>query len=304
MYDNPKYYRTTRVVRKQTTRLEEARTHLQLTSDHFSGHLQFQLEARQSIHVGSGQLTPPRSLGLDSHYPMVKAFIRAGETLILPGSSLKGMTRSLFEAFTHACVCKTTVRWNRGERDDYGECRYNSKRREGNLCIACRLFGAMGYQGQVRFNDAPLVRGERTVIEIPPQYKPEPDSELRRHYPYDMADPRNPTWPLEGVFSGTIFLAKGQFTNLTNAELGALLIALGQGQWQLHPRIGAGKSSGLGGLNIVDLTVERQDIAQSYSSLESQWQPVDIDGCIAAAASLLRTDALNQLANDLGERNH
>jgi CRISPR/Cas system CSM-associated protein Csm3 (group 7 of RAMP superfamily) len=302
MDEQPKFYSTIPVVHKETDDVGAERGHQSLKQNRLTGRLSFDLVALQRLHVGSGQLLPPDVLGLESDLPLVKEFVRTGDILTLPGSSLKGSFRSLVELFTASCVSKTTVRWPAYERDQFGECRYNSRRRLVDLCPACKLFGAMGYQGQVRFDDALQTAGSHEIYLIPPQYKPVPDKNYRRYYPYDLSDDRERTWPLEAATAGSRFAVRAQFTNLAQEELGLLLIALGQGRWRLCPRIGAGKSSGLGGTRVENLVAESWQVKQAFRSFDSNvWQPVNLDASVNSAQSLVRSDVLDDLARDLDQ---
>jgi len=302
MDDQTKFYGEVRILPKVSHGIERERGHQRLNPDRLTGRLAFDVAAWQRLHIGSGELLPPDQVGLAADAPLLKAFFRAGESLTLPGSSLKGALRSLVELFTRACVNKTTVRWHGSEREIYGECRYNARRRQGDLCLACKLFGAMGYQGQVRFDDAPQVKGGHEIHSIPPQYRPVPDREQRRYYPYGLSDTRERTWPLEVATVGSRFAAQGQFTNLGQDELGVLLIALGAGNWGLCPRIGAAKSSGLGGVRIENLVVEKWQVQQAYRTFDGEvWKAVNLQACIEAARPLLRSEVLDKLAGDLGD---
>jgi hypothetical protein len=299
MDEQRRFYRDVEVVRKDSSALEPKRGHQRVNPDRLTGRLAFDLMALQCLHIGSGQLLPPEELEFQVDTPLVKAFFRRGNTLTIPGSSLKGALRSLVELFTYSCVCKTRVKWY-DDRDDYGECRFNSKRHSGNLCPACKIFGAMGYQGQVRFEDAPQVAGGHELYFIPPQYKPRPDREYRRYYPYHLSDDRPRTWPLEVATVESRFRVEAQFTNLAKGELGLLLVALGEGEWNLCPRIGAGKSSGLGAVCVEKLVVEKWQIRRAYRAFESNhWEVVDMEECVDAAKPLLRIDVLAKLAREL-----
>ena len=302
MPEQRKFYRGIAVKSKKATRVERERTHLRLTADRLTGRLSAELVALQPIHVGSGALLPPEALGLDvPEVPLVKAFARRDGERVIPGSSLKGTFRSLVELFTHSCVCKTRIRWKGNDRHRYGECRYDSKRHRGDLCPACKMFGAMGYQSQVRFDDAPQQAGNNALYLVPPQYQPRADRDYRRYYPHELIDDRARNWPLEVVIVGARFALSAQFINLTEGELGLLLVALGQGSWALCPKVGAGKSSGLGAMQIKELRVERWQTDRAYTTFESAktWKLVDVEKCIQAATSLLRTGALDALKRDL-----
>jgi CRISPR/Cas system CSM-associated protein Csm3 (group 7 of RAMP superfamily) len=152
------YYRGVPLVRKLTTEVESERGHQIYSDDMFTGRLRGSLHTLAPLHVGTGLVVPPADVGLESDIPLLKSFHAAGGRLTIPGSSLKGAVRSLVEMLTYACVNKTKTRWrSKRQREEYQECRYNSKRREGELCTACKMFGAMGYEGQIYFHDAPQV---------------------------------------------------------------------------------------------------------------------------------------------------
>lgn len=278
--------------------------HEMLHGDRCSGRMRFDLVALQPVHIASGALEPPRGLGLEDDSSLVKAFFRNGEgTVAVPGSSLKGALRGLVELYTPACVCKTRARWPRDEYRDYQECRHRQRDRTVDICPVCRIFGAMGYQGHIRFDDAAMASGERRVEYVPPQYSPKGDLDHRRYYPYDQESTRTRTWPLEVAQVGARFQATSQFTNLTAAALGLVLIALGVGKWALCPRIGGGKSSGLGGVAVENLSVERWDPEVGYREFDGDpWEAVDVDVCIAEAEGipgLLRLEILDRLADKL-----
>ena len=300
MFEENRYYRTTRLVRKDTEPVDSSHGHQHLNDQLWSGRVLGSFRSLQPLHVGTGQYVPPQSVGIESDVPLLKSFHQVDGRLIVPGSSLKGPIRSLVEAMTHSCVSKSSARL---DRDNYGECRYNSQRRRGEICIACKLFGAMGYQGQIHFADAPLIEGGSAIHYIPPQYQPKGSRE-RRHYPHDLQDRRDPTWPLEVATAGSRFAYHIRYENLSPAELGLLLIALGAGNPPLCLKIGAGKSSGLGAIHFQEVNAQKlilPDLYRSYSS-EGAWQDVDAAECVQAAEqerSLLRQDALSRLQDDL-----
>src|SRR3989337_19934 len=149
--------------------------HVHLDENRLTGRLEAELVARQPLHVGSGMLLPPEELGLKTDFPLIKAFFRSGKRLLIPGTSIKGALRSLVEIYTASCAPGT-----RGER----ACIFNMNAGKISLCPACRIFGALGYQGAVHFSDGIFLKGTRhKVIEIPPQYEPRQHAGMRRYYP-------------------------------------------------------------------------------------------------------------------------
>lgn len=299
MFDNMKFYDKTRLVRKDTSALEAERGHQQYTKALLTGRITGKFMNLQPLHVGTGLLVPPENVGIESDVPLLKSFHQIDGRLTVPGSSLKGPVRSLVEAITYSCVSKTRTRL---DKDDYAECRYASQRHHGELCPACKMFGAMGYQGQIAFSDAPMVTGGSAVHFIPPQYQPKSDWD-RRHYPHDLQDDRDPTWPLEVAAEESQFSLHISYQNLSSAELGLLLMALGQGDPAICLKIGAGKSSGLGAIRFMEIQVEALNTDNLYLTYESKasWQPVNVADCLARTSELLRKDdALNKLQADLG----
>lgn len=282
MEETIRYYGSTPLVRKDTSQVSETHGHQILNPDLISGRIQGTITCLQPVHVGTGRYVPPAQVGIDSDVPLVKSFYELDGRLTIPGSSLKGAVRSLVEAFTPACVSKTRARL---DNRSYGECRYNSQRQEGELCPACKLFGAMGYQGQISFSDGPLITGEADLRYIPAQYQPSGQQE-RRHYPHQLIDNRPGNWPLETALPDAAFSLHVDFTNLTLAELGVLLIALGQGDPPLCLKIGAGKSAGLGAVRFDDLVVERWQTTQLYTSLAGEAAVTAVDAAAALAAAL------------------
>lgn len=305
-FNAQKYYRGIVPMPKDARPVEQERTHLQYTDGLYTGHLKGELVALQPLHVGSGVLVPPEKLSLNaSEVPLVKAWMRREGEILIPGSSLKGVVRSLVELFTLACVCKTRE-WSIKRNRRYRECRYKSKQHRGDLCPACKLFGAMGYQGQVRFLDTKLVEGETALHYLPPQYLPrvDRDNPRRRYYPHALVDPREDrNWPLEVVQPGARFTFEAQFTNLSQGELGLLLIALGQGDWALCPKVGAGKSCGLGAVRIEKLEAATLDLRAAYTRWDTEptWIAVDQEACLQAAEPLYQARDLETLARDLAQ---
>jgi CRISPR/Cas system CSM-associated protein Csm3 (group 7 of RAMP superfamily) len=298
MEQNPRYYRSVRIVPKKTKPVERASSHLQYAGDLLTGRVSGRLTTLQPLHVGTGQFIPPESVGLTDEAPLIKAFHRSGDSPTIPGSSLKGPVRSIVEMITYSAVSKTTARL---DRDSYGESIYDSRHRRGELDIAGRLFGAMGYQGHIHFADCPLISGTTTVHDIPPQYQPR-GSDGRRYYPHELVDPRERLWPLEVVAAGSVFEFTIRFTNLTTAELGLLLIPLGGTSPPLCIKLGAGKAGGLGAVRFDEVTIEQVDAGSSYTTYETSWVPIDGAGCVTEAVeTLIRHDeALERLQHDLG----
>ena len=67
--------------------------------------------------------------------------------IVIPGSSLKGAIRSVVEAISESCVSKTVKKVRDAFPTEY---KFFNECQQDNLCVACRMFGAMGFQGKYR----------------------------------------------------------------------------------------------------------------------------------------------------------
>ncbi len=138
--------------------------HHRLSKDTYSGHLILRFHTITPVFIPSysqgdvcGTKDEPRTF---------KRFHRRGEAPIIPGTSIRGMIRSVFEALTNSCMVlfAETYGSNCYQASNYkrGEC--NS---QNGLCLACSVFGTilgddLPFQGKVRFSDA---IGKKTDLE-------------------------------------------------------------------------------------------------------------------------------------------
>lgn len=146
-----------------------------------------------------------------------------------------------------------------------------------------------------------MIEGKTSLLMTPAQYPPSGEN-ARRYYPHVLVNEAQPTWPLQVADAGSRFGLSLQFVNLTPAQLGVLLLALGQGDPPICLKLGAAKNSGLGAVRFTSLAGVIWQITDLYRAYDSQSaaQPLPVAGCLAAAASILRTDqALADLQRDL-----
>ena len=113
-----------------------------------TGQIHGTIEALSPIHIGSGVI----DLGQDVE--LIKTAVRTGGNIVIPGSSLKGAIRSVVEAISESCVCKVSREARRAVPRDFRECPEKER-----LCVACRMFGAMGFQSNIAIQDAPHIEG-------------------------------------------------------------------------------------------------------------------------------------------------
>ncbi len=267
-----------------------------------SGQLQGLIVALTPIHVASGGIEMMAEIDAAQarETPLVRDFFRSGGQRVIPASSLKGAMRAIVEAITYSCVNKI----GRGTivPKQLVECRFDQAR-EYKLCTACRLFGAMGYMGQVSFSDAVQIEGGSQVIRIPPMYSPQRQIRGRRFYLHGQPATGGNV-PVEVCPVGSRFRFEVRFENLTRGELGVLLIALGQGEPPLNPKLGGGKPACLGSarIEIESLAVRQPRRDFLHYDLSPPKESVEMSRCINTAyraRKLLFREGLEELAKIL-----
>lgn len=203
-----------------------------LHADRLTGRIALEIEALSPVHIASGLMM----LTGQARRPLVRELVRVGGVPVLPGASLKGCVRAVAEAISRSCVHATRAR--ELPRDLEG-CRNKE-----NLCVACRIFGAQDFQGLVRFGDMTL-QGEPgpqvEIAEVPQFYQPrtreltylrktDRGAMVVRGRKFYMHGARQAAGdgPIEVCKVGSRFAGAIDFANLDRAQLGLLLIALGQ----------------------------------------------------------------------------
>lgn len=128
--------------------------HHRLSEETYSGHLMLRFHTITPVFI------PSYSQGdvVKDERPTFKRFLRSGEDPIIPGTSIKGMIRSVFEALTNSCMVlfAETYGSNCYQASKYKHMECNS---QNGLCPACSVFGTilgddLPFQGKVRFSDA------------------------------------------------------------------------------------------------------------------------------------------------------
>lgn len=265
---------------------------------HLNGALHAQLIARSPVHVASGLLEQTR----DPRYPLIKAHFRVNGTPVIPGTSLKGCIRSIVEAISSSSVSVTRARQlpDKLKPSDKPEC----------LDVAQRIFGALGYQGQVRFGDAVLTGGQTEIRGAPQLFRPRPEApiyldqsrSLKGRKFYMHGKPASGDLPLEVCPVNSTFRFRVDFENLTPGELGLLLIALGLGEPRWYPKLGGGKPACLGTIEVVEPKVEiTESMQQWYTDFDMPApQARDIPALLQAARDdLVLEDKVRRLADIL-----
>jgi hypothetical protein len=237
-----------------------------------SGTISLRLTVKTTAFVASGVVAMGDDVpNLPQKRPLIKVAVTRDRNLIIPGSSLKGVVRSTYEAMTQSCLCKTKAK-KETIPSGYRECDNKNK-----LCPACQVFGAMNWQGLISFQDAIACEMKPSIGFMPSLYAPR--QRCREYYKKERKNDREYVKvagrkfyyhadksvdkgkqgiPVQQAGTDLTFATQLRFMNLTEAEFGTLAIALGQDQqYRLALKVGGGKPIGMGTM-LVDVTeVER-----------------------------------------------
>lgn len=269
--------------------------HHRYRDGNLTGTLTATIVARSPVHVASGLLKQTH----DQQYRIVKAHFRTGGKPAIPGTSLKGCIRSIAEAITRSSVQITRARELPRE--------YQPSRQIDKLDIAQRIFGALGYQGMVRFGDAVLENGITTIVPSVQLFRPR--SESVDTY-FDGREPRGRKFymhgklargnlPLEACPIDSRFGLRMDFENITPGELGLVLIALGLGEKRFLPKLGGAKPACLGTIEISNASLTVLDTQTAYSDFDVAPKTLAIQGVLEAAKPLVLNTQLGRLAEVL-----
>ena len=274
-----------------------------------SGSLTCQLTTRTHLFTAA-----PHSERGGGHQNLKCVRGKDGKPLI-PGSSLKGVVRSVAEALSGACLT-LPAKLDYGKGVSYklptGFERCDPKER---LCPACRIFGGMNrgstFLGKINIGDA-LAEGEvaieRLTLESLMQPKP-------RHRVWYGASPQQPNVmrgrkfyyhrpggartttqgrhnkTVEAVKPRTDFAFSVDYTNLEDDELALLIFALVLEPEMCH-KIGMGKPVGLGSARIEVTQWEQHNLQARYEHLGKGTRVLQADAL---------TDEIKRWTNRYGE---
>ena len=295
--------------------------HHQYLGDRLHGTLFLTLKVQTTLHVSTGVVVMGSDIG--SRVPLIKTMVQNIEQkLSIQGSSLKGCIRSAYEAITNSTLAVITSRY----RDKIPQERLPCKNKQ-ELCPASQVFGALDWQGLIEFSDAKCENTGFATGFMPSLYRPRPDQRRayfdargnvagRKFYYHTIRaidKGQNQGITVQQAAKEYTFKTQIQFKNLTAAQLGTLLIVLGQDpKYPIALKVGGGKPIGMGTMT-VEVTAARVlqnkgDLRDRYSS----YNPPESDSMTgtklqqfmqkniqAAHSSLVQATQLQQLAEVL-----
>ncbi len=192
---------------------------------------------------------------------------KAVERVVLPGSSFKGLLRTVVESISLSCLgaLKPALRNYLDPQLELLRCREGERR----VCPACRLFGTQDYAARVQVRDVFLDPAVLAVKSTPPLWAPARGRGLPQVYLANRNRAKGRKFYLHSqvtgageyrtaIKEGTGFTLEIYFYGLSRPELGLLAAALG-----VHPRyrfllkMGAAKPVGWGA---IELSPERLEL--------------------------------------------
>lgn len=235
--------------------------------DRWSGvvHLTWQVAKESPVAIGAGRLTvrswEERGGGLlkigkkrirqepETKHEVLAEIVRRGPAnlAVLPGSSLKGAVRQVFELLSPSC----------DPHDKEIRCQVSQDDPQPHVCPACSLFGGLGLSGRLAFLEAeplpkscwyliaPAARGWGKQKPVPGTYRVYGSGQAR-NLDGSLRNRDDTTWAVHGTFGSRV-----RIKDSTDDELGLLFAALGLGA-EAPPsiRIGGRKFDGFGGCSV------------------------------------------------------
>lgn len=251
--------------------------HDRYRKNYYHGAIELKLQVKTAVHVSTGIVALGTDVGQPE--PLIKTMVRGTkQELMIPGSSLKGVVRSVYEAITNSTLGVVAKDDKQFIPPAYLPCGNNTQ-----LCPASRVFGAMDWQGLVQFDDAHCDRTESVTGFMISPYGPNKQAYLRHGKAYGRKfyyhaikaiNDGNRGIATQQAGTNSWFNARIRFKNLTQAELGALFIALGQDtQFPFALKVGGGKPRGMGTMTVEVIALEAwqncRDRYRSYSSTDA-----------------------------------
>jgi hypothetical protein len=259
--------------------LQHPAGHDKYLSDHLHGTLFLTLTVKTAVHISTGVVVMGSDIG-NSRIPLIKTMVQnTDQKLSIQGSSLKGCIRSVYEAITNSTLAVVTSRYRSQIPVERLPCR-----KKEELCPASRVFGALDWQGLVEFSDAKCQSSGSATGFMPSLYRPRPDQRRayfmqgkvagRKFYYHTVRaidKGQNQGIPVQEAATEYAFTTELHFKNLKIAELGTLLIVLGQdSQYPIALKVGGGKPIGMGTMTVtvdaIDRMTGKQSLKDRYAS--------------------------------------
>lgn len=266
---------------EQSPTLESPAGHEKYLSDRIHGQIALSLQVATALHVSTGVVV--MGSDVNSRVPLIKTMTQGtAQTLSIQGSSLKGCVRAVYEAITNSTLAVITSRYQGKIPTERLPCHDKNK-----LCPASQVFGALDWQGLIEFSDARCNREGFTTGFMPSLYRPRPDKRRayflrgrvagrKFYYHTTRAIDKGQNQGIAVQQAGKAYLFETQlnFKNLSKAELGTLLVVLGQDpEFPIALKVGGGKPIGMGTMTVKINSITKVEGMQALRDRYSSYNP-------------------------------
>jgi CRISPR/Cas system CSM-associated protein Csm3 (group 7 of RAMP superfamily) len=256
--------------------------HHKYQSNCLHGTLFLTLQVQTALHISTGVAMMGSDIDKNS-IPLIKTMEQGvDKTLLIPGSSLKGCIRAIYEAITNSRLGVKSKTNNLPDR--------LPARKQNEICPAGVVFGASGdnwgWQGLINIRDARCNTAGFGVGYMPALWSPRPQGSNYYHegrvagrkFYYHMVRALDKGEKdgirVQQASRNYTFSTQLHFRNLESQQLGALLIALGQdSKYPFALKLGAGKPIGMGTMIVkiteVQVMQNQNDLCQHYKSFSN-----------------------------------
>lgn len=218
--------------------------HHKLDKYKYSGKLKVKITSLTPLHISSG------AYGIDEKNNVYKATVKRNKRPVIPGSSIKGVIRTIAEAVSRSCSPRKP-----DERNHKSDCDNSA------ACITCRMFGFLfnkqSYRGQVKFSEFEVTNYSDKILKLmnlPELFKPQKShfdvkrNIIGRKFYYHSSKQQLGNLPFEVVTINTKFVGDILFENLSKDELSLLAFSIGIGK-NFNLKIGYAKPAYFGSID-------------------------------------------------------
>jgi len=210
------------------------------------GIIPLKIKTLTPIHISFGE----HSIN-DNKY-IYKPFVRINDKIAIPGTSMKGMVRSIAEALSYSCLTPSS---------NFDRKRLPNKSHDkDDNCIICDMFGKMNKKSKIQFNDCYLTKGRIELLGLPSSFGPRPNTQayldengkykgykFYRHGILGIQQKGDILY--EYVLENAEFEGNVRFERLTEEQLQLLCFSLGL-SGEIQPKVGFGKAYYYGSISI------------------------------------------------------
>lgn len=278
-------------------------------SDDYSGQLILEMTTITPVHVGSGLYELLNNRPVRGLAKTIKG------VPIIPGTSIKGAVRSTVEAISASCVRVANNYVKDDLVDGVTPCQLIDRdKARKELCIACQIFGGLGYRGRVSFSDAHKINGpEPTTYRVLHPQKPDKSKSAehyrnsdgrfyRRKFYFNgrLVEASSKTETYQVLAPSTVLKFTMDFENLSGEEFCLVLTAMGIFT-PFNFKLGGAKFAMLGTVSIKPVSLELWDYKKEFADWDYSSELIEenvlewLQRNIAPKRALILSEALDGL---------